>query len=71
MAAEALDIPALNTLVLASPISSIEQAVGRVQRNVTSSPLVIDIWDSFSIFNGQCKKRLSFFKNNGFELEYM
>ena len=29
MASEGMDIPILNTLILASPISSIEQSIGR------------------------------------------
>ncbi len=72
MAAEALDIPSLNTLILASPVSSIEQAVGRIQRgeyaDKSIKPLVIDILDEYSVFIGQSKKRLKFFKTSKFQI---
>lgn len=72
MACEGMDIPALNTLVLASPVSSIEQPIGRVQRQKpherTHTPLVIDIWDQFSLFNNQGAKRISFYKKQGYEV---
>lgn len=46
-AAEGLDIPALDTLVLASPASDVEQAVGRIQRPYKGKkdPIVVDIRD--------------------------
>lgn len=72
MACEGMDIPALNTLVLASPISAIEQPIGRVQRQKpherTHTPLVIDIWDQFSLFNRQGAKRIAFYKKQGYEV---
>lgn len=44
---EGLDIPTLDTLILASPMSDIEQAVGRIQRAVEGkkTPIVVDIRD--------------------------
>lgn len=72
IAAEGFDVPSLNTLVLASPVSSIEQPVGRIQRQKPHerkhTPLVIDIWDNFSIFRGQGFKRLRFYKSAGYTL---
>ena len=49
MAAEALDIKTLTTLVLTTPKTDVEQAVGRILRVKHSSPLVIDIIDNFFI----------------------
>jgi superfamily II DNA or RNA helicase len=72
IAAEGFDVPSLNTLVLASPVSSIEQPVGRIQRQKPHErkyvPLVIDIWDNFSLFNNQGFRRIQFYKKNGYEV---
>ena len=51
MAQEGLDLPHLNTLVLATPKSDIEQAVGRILRRESNlCPFVIDIVDNYSLF---------------------
>lgn len=72
LAQEGMDVPTLNTLILASPVSSIEQAIGRIQRQKREArvykPLVIDIVDEFSIFEGQGRKRLAFYTKNGYEI---
>jgi len=70
MAAEAMDIPALDTLILASPKGDIEQAVGRILRTCKQdiSPVVIDIVDSFSTFENQSYKRNRFFKKHGYQI---
>ena len=62
MAAEALDIKTLTTLLMATPKTDIEQAVGRILREKHSSPVVIDIVDQHSIFKNQWKKRKSFYR---------
>ena len=46
MAAEALDIKTLTTLIMATPKTDIEQSVGRILREKHSSPVVVDIVDS-------------------------
>ena len=63
MSSEALDIPTLNTLIMATPMSSVEQSVGRILRakNPLASPLLIDIVDSHSNFQGQWRKRYKFY----------
>jgi len=45
---EGLDIPRLDTLVMASPVTDIEQAVGRIRRahDTKREPVVVDIVDS-------------------------
>jgi superfamily II DNA or RNA helicase len=72
MAAEALDIPKLNCLVLSSPKVNVEQSVGRILRkkhSENSLPIVIDIEDHFSIFKNQYKKRLTYYKSNNYPVE--
>jgi len=70
MAAEGLDVPELDTLIFASPCTSIEQPVGRILRKKaherTNIPTVIDIVDNFSIFARMGKKRHDFYKKNGY-----
>jgi superfamily II DNA or RNA helicase len=72
LAQEGMDVPTLNTLILASPVSSIEQAIGRIQRQKKEArvykPIVIDIVDEFSLFEGQGRKRLAFYKKNDYEI---
>ena len=68
MAAEGMDIPTLNTLILASPKSKITQAVGRIVRkkHLEIAPLVIDIVDYFSMFVNQGNRRMTFYKKMGY-----
>jgi superfamily II DNA or RNA helicase len=72
MAAEGLDIPALNTLILSSPMTALEQPIGRIQRQKpherTHTPLVIDIWDKFSVFLSQGFRRMKFYKKNRYTI---
>ena len=64
---EGFDVPELDTLILASPKSDVEQAVGRILRQKNKNdPVVIDIIDSFSIFKGQYYKRRKFYKSNDY-----
>ena len=70
MAAEALDIKTLTTLVMATPKTDIEQAVGRILRVKHSSPIVVDIIDSHSIFKNQWKKRATFYKKQQYKIVY-
>ena len=69
MASVGMDIPDLDVLIMASPMSDIEQAVGRVLRKKTDyDKEVIDIIDSFSIFISQMKKRFTFFKKKKYDV---
>ncbi len=65
-AAEGMDVPSLDTLVLASPKSDIEQSVGRILRTKagdrTRTPLVYDFVDEFSLFERQGLKRAAFYR---------
>jgi superfamily II DNA or RNA helicase len=69
MAEEALDIKGLTTLVLASPRTSIEQAVGRILRIEGNSPVVHDIVDQHDVFQRQWKKRLTFYNKGSYTVK--
>ena len=64
MASEALDIPTLNTLIMATPRRNIEQSVGRILRtkNHEVQPLIVDIVDQLKSFNNQGMARRKFYK---------
>ena len=75
MASEGMDIPKLNTIVLASPKSDVIQSVGRILRENADvrkfHPLVIDIKDihpNLIMFSKQCDKRLRFYKQNNHDI---
>lgn len=72
MAAEGMDIPKLDTVILASPKSDVEQSVGRVFRKKACDrdfhPLIIDLQDNFSMFEKQCGKRLTLYRKSNFTI---
>lgn len=70
MASEALDIPDLNTLVMATPRKEIEQTVGRILRKVHEiQPIVVDIVDQLPSFSRQGMLRRKFYKNNEYVIK--
>jgi superfamily II DNA or RNA helicase len=68
MAAEALDIKSLTTLIMATPKTDIEQSVGRILREKHSSPIVVDIIDSHDLFQNQWRKRKTFYKKENYKI---
>ena len=72
MASEGMDIPKLNTCILASPKSDVEQSVGRIFREKacdrTHHPLIVDIIDDFSMFTKQASKRQILYRKMNFKL---
>ena len=68
MAAEALDIKTLSTLVMASPKTDIEQSVGRILRTSGQNPIVVDIVDSHEYLKGQWLKRKAFYKKCNYKI---
>ena len=68
MSREALDIPALDTLVMATPVGDIEQVVGRILRKHPDkkTPLVLDIIDPYSIFDCMRWKRRSYYASQNY-----
>lgn len=64
-AAEGLDIPALDTLFLVTPMSDVEQAVGRIQRPFSGKkdPIVVDFRDdAIPMFEAMAVHRDKFYK---------
>ena len=73
MASEGFDCrEPLDTIILASPKSNIEQAVGRILRQEAKDrkfvPLVIDVIDEFATFPRQGLKRVQFYKKNKYNI---
>ena len=69
LAHEGLDIPALDTLIMASPKSDIVQSVGRILRETTgkvNTPYIVDIVDAWGPFQYQYFKRTKYYKSAGF-----
>jgi len=69
MAAEALDIKTLTTLILATPKTDVVQAVGRILRVKHDRPLVIDIIDSHDVFMSQWQKRRKYYASNNYVID--
>jgi superfamily II DNA or RNA helicase len=71
-ASEGFDAKDLDTLVLGTPKSDIEQSVGRILRQKESDrvniPIIYDIVDMFSMFPRQSQKRQQFYKKLGFKV---
>jgi superfamily II DNA or RNA helicase len=65
---EGYDDDALDTLILATPRSRIQQSVGRIERTRLGKavPLVIDVVDTWSIYARMRYKRKTFYKSRGF-----
>jgi superfamily II DNA or RNA helicase len=71
MAAEALDIKTLTTLIMTTPKTDIEQSVGRILREKHSNPVVVDIVDKHDLFKNQWKKRKTFYKRENYKIIYI
>ena len=68
MAAEALDIKTLTTLIMATPKTDIEQSVGRILREKHNNPIVVDIIDGHDLFQNQWRKRKTFYKKENYKI---
>lgn len=69
MAAEALDIKTLNTLVMVTPKTDIVQSVGRILRTKSDSKIIVDIVDSHDVFQNQWKKRRAFYRKSDYDIK--
>ena len=68
---EGLDIPSLDTVILATPKSDITQSIGRIMRETAgkkNNPHIYDIHDSWSILSAMYFKRLKIYRQGGFNL---
>lgn len=74
MSSEGLNIPTLNTIILASPAINLQQSIGRILREKKEErkyiPLCIDIFDEFSIFLMKGYNRIKYYKNNNYIIDY-
>jgi hypothetical protein len=69
MAAEGLDIKSLTTLFMITPMTNIEQSVGRILRQKHEfDPIVVDIIDSHDNFQKQWSKRKTFYKKQNYKI---
>jgi superfamily II DNA or RNA helicase len=68
MAAEALDIKTLSTLIMVTPKTDITQSVGRILRVKHENPIIVDIVDSHDLFENQWKQRKRFYKKCNYRI---
>ena len=71
IASEALDIPNLNTLLMLSPMTDVEQASGRILRKFHDkiNPMIIDIIDKCGNFPKHAKMREDYFRIENYIIE--
>ena len=68
---EGLDIPSLDTVILATPKSDIVQSIGRIMRETNgkkNNPRIYDILDQWSVFFAMYNKRLKVYRQGGFKI---
>jgi len=68
---EGLDIPSLDTVILASPKSDITQSIGRIMRETKGKknvPRIYDINDPWAIFTSMFYKRMRVYRQGGFTI---
>ena len=68
MAAEALDIKTLSTLIMVTPKTDITQSVGRILRMKHENPIIVDIVDGHDIFQNQWNQRKRFYKKCNYRI---
>jgi len=76
MASEAMNIPALNTILLATPKSNIEQSVGRILREKKDArkfaPIILDVLDrQHEGCIGQYNRRKTYYKACGYKIHVL
>jgi superfamily II DNA or RNA helicase len=73
LAAEGMNVRDLNTVILATPKSRIEQAVGRIFRLKKEErifhPIIYDVRDTHDALQGQYRKRMAFYKQCGYSIK--
>lgn len=75
MAAEGMNIPTLNAVLLATPKSNVEQSVGRILRQRPEEravdPLILDILDApHRGCVGQWNKRAKYYRSCGYKIQW-
>lgn len=72
MCSEGLNVPMLDTILLATPVSTTKQTRYRIMRknHDTIKPLIIDLVDNFSNFKKQSCKRIAEYRKSGYKFKY-
>ena len=70
MASEGLDIKTLTTLIMATPKTDVTQSVGRILRTKDHQPVVYDVIDEHGLFQGQWRKRNTFYRKSGYHVKH-
>ena len=67
---EGFDDADLDTVILCTPRSTVQQTVGRIERTKAGkmTPLVVDVVDSNSVFFAMWNKRRKFYTSRGFRI---
>jgi superfamily II DNA or RNA helicase len=68
---EGLDIPTLDTVLLATPKSDIKQSIGRIMRETSgkkNTPHIYDMCDHWSVLFAMFSKRKRVYKDGGFNI---
>jgi hypothetical protein len=69
LTSEGFDLPRLTALVLATPVSKVEQSCGRVMRGSSASgAVIVDIRDAWGVCFSQHAKRRGFYTRSGFTI---
>ena len=68
MAAEALDIKTLSTLVMVTPKTDITQSVGRILRVKHAKPIIVDLVDQHDPFQKQWVQRRRYYKKCNYKI---
>lgn len=72
IASEGLDIPRLNTVILATPQKDVKQSVGRIMRKIHDedcNPLIVDIVDDIAPFSGYGVKKLALYRKSEYHIK--
>jgi superfamily II DNA or RNA helicase len=71
IASEGLNIPDLNTEIIATPVSEVEQSVGRILRKFHEkiNPIVVDLIDQCGNFGRQGSSRAKFYKDEDYIIQ--
>ena len=71
MLEEGFDDPSIDTLILCTPRSRVQQTIARAERTAPGKlvPVVYDVVDSNHIFEAMSAKRATFYKTRGFKIE--
>ena len=64
MAAEALDIKTLTTLIMATPKTDVTQSIGRILRSKDHNPVVFDIVDKHDMYKTNGESEVFYKKEN-------